>query len=147
MWGASCCTSSSRRSVISRTNLCKQRSIKEKPFISVSECSWNLILMSRTQEPSRFKLLTKCPPIKPPAPQTNAIFVIACFCLKESHHFSAKVAGNYIRSLAHQLLEASPESTSFRSHINADSSSVTRILIRCPCVPRAESTRMEKVSL
>ena len=40
---------------------------------SLAEYSWFLRSAPRTQNPSAFSRLTKCPPMKPPAPHTNAV--------------------------------------------------------------------------
>src|SRR5689334_22338666 len=47
-----------------------------KSSASVSACSWNLISTPRTQKSSRLSRLTRCPPINPPAPHTNAVFML-----------------------------------------------------------------------
>src|SRR4051812_10812143 len=53
----------SRRSPITKSSAC------------VSACSWNLRSAPRTQKPSHLSRLTRCPPMKPPAPQTSAVFI------------------------------------------------------------------------
>src|SRR5690348_2633223 len=58
-----------------RQKFASRRSPTTKSSHGKSVYSWNLRSTPRTQNPSDLSRFAKCPPIKPPAPHTTAVFM------------------------------------------------------------------------